>query len=63
MFPKSVYGYTMAGRCYIALGMKENAIAMYSGALNLVPTDDSVNHADKIQLKERIEQRLLQLGQ
>ncbi|MBA4056127.1 MAG: hypothetical protein C0490_15540 [Marivirga sp.] len=63
IFPKSVYGYTMAGRCYIALEKKENALAMYSNALNLLATDSYVNPSDKPQLKERIEQRLQQLSQ
>jgi len=62
-FPSAVSAYTIAGRCYLELGKKENAVAMYSTALELLPTDIYIQPGDKDQLKGLIEQRLRQLTQ
>ena len=62
-FPSAVSAHTIAGRCYLELGKKDNAVAMYSTALKLLPSDNYLQPGDKDQLKGMIEQRLLQLTQ
>ena len=61
-FPDAASAFTMAGRCYLELGKKENAIAMYSNALKLLPSDGYLQPGDKDRLKSAIEDRLRQLS-
>ena len=63
MFPTSVSAHTIAGRCYLELGKKTDAIAMYCNALKLLPTDSYLQPSDKDYLKSAIEARLQQLSQ
>jgi len=61
-FPGATSAFTIAGRCYLELGNKENAIAMYSNALKLLPSDVYLQPGDKDHLKRAIEDRLRQLS-
>ena len=62
-FPTAASAYTIAGRCYLELGKKTDAIAMYSNALRLLPSDNYLQPSDKDYLKGAIENRLKQLSQ
>lgn len=62
-FPTAASAYTIAGRCYLELGNRTDAIAMYSNALKLLPSDSYLQPSDKDQLKGAIENRLKQLSQ
>jgi tetratricopeptide (TPR) repeat protein len=62
-FPTAASAYTIAGRCYLELGKKTDAIAMYSNALRLLPSDNYLPPSDKDYLKGAIENRLKQLSQ
>ena len=62
-FPTAASAYTIAGRCYLELGKKTDAIAMYSNALRLLPSDNYLQPSDKDYLKGAIENRLRQLSQ
>lgn len=62
-FPSAVTAHTIAGRCYLELGKKDNAVAMYTTALKLLPSDTYLQPGDRDQLKGLIEQRLRQLTQ
>lgn len=62
-FPTATSAFTIAGRCYLELGNKTDAIAMYSNALKLLPTDNYLLPSDKDYLKGAIENRLKQLAQ
>lgn len=63
LFPTAVSAYTIAGRCHLELGRKDDAIAMYSNALKLLPSDTYLQASDKDILKGAIENRLKQLSQ
>jgi hypothetical protein len=63
LFPTAASAYTIAGRCYLELGKKTDAIAMYSNALRLLPSDSYLQPSDKDYLKGAIEARLQQLAQ
>jgi tetratricopeptide (TPR) repeat protein len=63
LFPSAASAYTIAGRCYLELGNRTDAIAMYSNALKLLPSDSYLQPSDKEPLKGAIENRLKQLSQ
>ena len=63
LYPTSVSAFTVAGRCHLELGNRSDAIAMYSNALKLIPSDGNLSQSDKDQLKGAIENRLKQLSQ
>ena len=63
IFPTATSAFTIAGRCYLELGKKTDAIAMYSNALELLPSDSYLQSSDKDYLKGAIEARLQQLSQ
>ena len=63
IFPNAVIAHTLAGRCLLELGSKQEATAMYTMALRLLPADLYVPPAEKEKLKSAIEQRLQQLTQ
>jgi tetratricopeptide (TPR) repeat protein len=62
-FPAAASAYTIAGRCFLELGNRTDAIAMYSSALRLIPSDTYLQPSDKEYLKSAIENRLKQLSQ
>jgi hypothetical protein len=63
VFPTATSAFTIAGRCYLELGNKTDAVAMYSNALKLLPFDTYLQPSDKDYLKGAIENRLKQLSQ
>jgi tetratricopeptide (TPR) repeat protein len=60
-YPDAVTAYSIAGRCYLELGRKENALTMYSKALEILPFDDHLDESSKARMKTAIEQRIEQL--
>jgi hypothetical protein len=63
LYPTATSAFTIAGRCYLELGNKTGAIAMYSNALKLLPSDTYLQPSDKDYLKDAIQNRLKQLSQ
>jgi tetratricopeptide (TPR) repeat protein len=62
-FPDATSAYTIAGRCHLELGNRTDALAMYTNALKLLPSDTYLQPSDKDYLKAAIENRLKQLSQ
>jgi len=60
-YPDAASAFTLAGRCYLELGVKDKAVQNYATALRLLPSDPNFDPGQKDQLKGQIEKRLQQL--